>query len=148
MENKHKAVMEYLKEYFKTLEDDSKLSSILYFNSVQEENNHTSVNTIVSDTWATKYFRGGIKNYDFAMVLMRPYNTGTSDDNINEMFDIQKFMDWIDEQNKIKNFPIFEDGQVLSIQNLQNEPNLSGVNEAGDLAKYMFQIRIEYYKED
>lgn len=141
MNNKHKAVMEFLSQY-------PELSSILYFNSVQEENNHTSVNTIVSDTWATKYLRGGIKNYDFSMILMRPYNTGTSDDNINEMFNIQKFMDWIDEQNKIKNFPIFEDGKVLKIQNLQNEPNLAGVNQAGNLAKYMFQIRIEYYKED
>lgn len=142
MDNKHKAVLDYLAKY-------PDLSSFLYFNTVAEEEGHTSLNTIVSDTWAKKYFRGGIKNYDFAMILMRPYSsTDTSSDNIKEMFDIQKFMNWIDEQNKIKNFPIFEDGKVLSIQNLQNEPNLAGVNEAGDLAKYMFQIRIEYYKED
>lgn len=140
MDNKHKAVLDYLSTY-------PELSS-LYFNTVEEAEGHTSLNTIVSDTWAKKYLRGGIKNYDFAMVLMRPYDTGTSENNVDEMFDIQKFMNWIDEQNKIKNFPIFEDGKVLSIQNLQNEPNLAGVNEAGDLAKYMFQIRIEYYKED
>lgn len=141
MENKHKAVIEYLNNY------PNKLLN-LYFNSSSEELNNISLNTIVSESWGQKYIRGAIANYDFAIAIMKPYDTGTSNINADEMFDVQKFMYWIEEQNKNKNFPIFEDGKVLSIQNLQNTPNLAGINETGDLAKYMFQIRIEYYKGD
>ena len=137
MDNKHKAVVDFLSQY-------PELKSYLYFNNVTEEENHTSINTVTNDTWEKKYLRGGIKNYDFAIAIIKPYDTGTSELNIEEMFDVQKFMAWIDEQNKNKNFPVFENGEVFLMENLQNEPSFSGVNEAGNLAKYMFQIRIKY----
>ncbi len=34
----------------------------------------------------------------------------------------QKFMEWIEEQNVIKNYPDFEGCQVKKIENLQNMP--------------------------
>lgn len=137
MTNKHKVVLDYLSNY-------PDIKSFLYFNTSLEELNHTSVNTITSDYFEQKYLRGGIKNYDFAITFIGQYDTGTSDININQIFDLEKFMLWIDEQNKNKNFPEFEDGEVISIENLQNEPSFSGINETGNLAKYMFQIRIKY----
>ncbi len=137
MTNKHKVVLDYLSNY-------PDIKSFLYFNTSLEELNHTSVNTITSDYFEQKYLRGGIKNYDFAVTFIGQYDTGTSDININQIFDLEKFMLWIDEQNKNKNFPEFEDGEVISIENLQNEPSFSGINETGNLAKYMFQIRIKY----
>lgn len=137
MTNKHKVVLDYLSNY-------PDIKSFLYFNTSLEELNHTSVNTITSDYFEQKYLRGGIKNYDFAITFIGQYDTGTSDVNINQIFDLEKFMLWIDEQNKNKNFPEFEDGEVISIENLQNEPSFSGINETGNLAKYMFQIRIKY----
>lgn len=137
MTNKHKVVLDYLSNY-------PDIKSFLYFNTSLEELNHTSVNTITSDYFERKYLRGGIKNYDFAVTFIGQYDTGTSDINVNQIFDLEKFMLWIDEQNKNKNFPEFEDGEVISIENLQNEPSFSGINETGNLAKYMFQIRIKY----
>nr|DAZ33229.1 MAG TPA: Minor capsid protein from bacteriophage [Caudoviricetes sp.] len=137
MTNKHKVVLDYLSNY-------PDIKSFLYFNTSLEELNHTSVNTITSDYFEQKYLRGGIKNYDFAVTFIGQYDTGTSDININQIFDLEKFMLWIDEQNKNKNFPEFEDGEVISIENLQNQPSFSGINETGNLAKYMFQIRIKY----
>lgn len=137
MTNKHKVVLDYLSNY-------PDIKSFLYFNTSLEELNHTSVNTITSDYFEQKYLRGGIKNYDFAITFIGQYDTGTSDVNVNQIFDLEKFMLWIDEQNKNKNFPEFEDREVISIENLQNEPSFSGINETGNLAKYMFQIRIKY----
>lgn len=137
MDNKHKAVVEYLSQY-------PELKSYLYFNTNKEQENHTSINTTTSDYYFKKYFIGGIKYYDLAISIMKSYDTGTSNINMEEMFDVQKLMLWIDEQNKIKNYPKFENAEILSIENLQSEPTLSGVNESGDIAKYMFQIRIKY----
>ena len=118
---------------------------ILYFNSSTTEPHNVSLNTITNDDFEVKYIRGrGIKRYDFAIVQMASYDTGTGTTNLEEMFDVQKFMDWIDEQNKLKNYPIFEKGNVISVENLQNAPTFSGVLENGMIAKYMFQIRIRY----
>ena len=91
MTNKHKVVLDYLSNY-------PDIKSFLYFNTSLEELNHTSVNTITSDYFEQKYLRGGIKNYDFAITFIGQYDTGTSDVNVNQIFDLEKFMLWIDEQ--------------------------------------------------
>lgn len=138
MENKHKIVLEWLSTY-------PELEQYLFFNATREELNNTSMNTVVSDTWETRYIRDkGIKNYDFAITMMKYYDDGTNENNTEELFDVQKFMIWIEEQNKIKNFPIFEEGEVISVENLQNIPNLAGISEDEILVKYMFQIRLKY----
>lgn len=138
MENKHKIVLEWLSTY-------PELEQYLFFNTTREELNNTSMNTVVSDTWETRYIRDkGIKNYDFAITMMKYYDDGTNENNTEELFDVQKFMIWIEEQNKIKNFPIFEEGEVISVENLQNIPNLAGISEDEILVKYMFQIRLKY----
>ena len=72
-------------------------------------------------------------------------SAGTSDINASQMFNVDKFMAWIDEQNFKRNFPAFEGAKVIRIENLQNQPNFAGVNEAGNVAKYMFQVRVKYY---
>lgn len=138
MENKHKIVLEWLSTY-------SELEQYLFFNATREELNNASMNTVVSDTWETRYIRDkGIKNYDFAVTMMKYYYDGTNENNTEELFDVQKFMIWIEEQNKIKNFPIFEEGEVISVENLQNIPDLAGISEDEILVKYMFQIRLKY----
>ena len=76
---------------------------------------------------------------------MGQQDSGTSDINALQMFDVDKFMFWIDEQNEKKNFPNFGNTKIISIENLQNQPNFAGVNEAGNVAKYMFQVRVKYY---
>ena len=60
----------------------------------------------------------------------------------------QSFMDWLDEQNKAKEYPDFgKNCEIEKMENLQNMPNLSGVNYEAGLARYMIQVRI-LYKED
>lgn len=77
---------------------------------------------------------------------MLPQDEGTTQKNAEQAQTVQSFMDWIDEQNRARKFPFFEGCDVLSIENLQNMPNLAGVNEAGTVAKYMFQVRVRYYQ--
>lgn len=47
----------------------------------------------------------------------------------------QEFMDWIEEQNREKNYPDFgEQCQIKKIENLQNMPNLATVDWENALA--------------
>lgn len=137
--NKNQAMLDYLAQF-------PGLQSYLFFNSVTDEIGNTSVQTVYSEEWEKQYVRGhGIKHYDFAVVQIREQDPGTSDNNARQIQDVQEFMDWIDAQDKARNFPDFGPGaRVMRIANLQNMPNFAGTNEAGNMAKYMFQCRVTY----
>ncbi len=140
MDSKHEAMLAYLSKY-------PGLDAFLRFNSATDELGNVSVQTVYSNKWEKRYIGGhGIKRYDFAIVSMAPQDPGTSHANADRMQEAQDFMEWIDEQRKARNFPDFEGCRVLSIENLQNMPNLAGVNTAGNVAKYMFQCRVRYYE--
>lgn len=140
MDNKHQAMLDYLAKY-------PGLDAFLRFNSVTDKLGNVSVQTVSSNEWEKRYIGGhGIKRYDFAVVSMAPQDPGTSSVNAEQMQEAQKFMEWIDQQRKARNFPDFDGCKVLSIENLQNMPNLAGVNAAGNVAKYMFQCRVRYYE--
>ena len=136
--SKHEAMVEYLKQY-------PGLQSFLYFNTITDKAGNVSVQTVYSDEWEEQDITGhGTKRYDFAIIFMAPQDQGTSYTNIAKMDDVQNFMDWISEQNELKNLPNFEGCEVYSIENLQNMPNLSTVSASA--AKYMFQCRVRYYE--
>lgn len=140
MDSKHRAMLDYLAQY-------PKMDAFLRFNSVTDKLGNISVQTVSGSQWERRYVGGhGIKRYDFAVVSMAPQDPGTSAVNAEQMQLAQDFMDWIDQQKRERNFPEFEGCKVLSIENLQNMPNLAGVNAAGNVAKYMFQCRVRYYE--
>lgn len=140
MDSKHEAMLAYLSKY-------PGLDAFLRFNSVADELGNVSVQTVYSNQWEKRYIVGhGIKRYDFAIVSMSPQDPGTSHANADRMQEAQNFMEWIDEQQRARNFPDFEGCKVLSIENLQNMPNLAGVNSAGNVAKYIIQCRVRYYE--
>ena len=140
MDNKNIAMLEYLRQY-------PGLQSFLYFNSMVDQIGNTAVQTVYGETWEKKYVRGhGIKQWDFAVVKIAQADTGTSDINADETQAVQDFMDWIDAQNKAKNFPVFDGCEILSIENLQNMPNFAGIDNNEGTAKYMFQCRVRYYQ--
>lgn len=123
------------------------LQSFLHTNMSSNQEGTASINTIYGENWERKYLGGhGIKIFDFALSFILPQDTGTSDNNAKQFQIVQNFMDWIDEQEQNKNYPIFDGCTVLSIENLQNMPNFAGVDESGGTAKYMFQCRVRYYE--
>lgn len=138
---KHEAVYEFIKEY-------PPLGGLLYFNSIEEFYDATGLMPVYGDNVVTEYTGGNAeKEYMFAIVQMKAFDTGTSNINIQAIQDMESFNDWIEEQNKKHNFPKFPDNCTINqIKPLQNMPNLAGTNEQG-LAKYMLQFKIDYYEE-
>ena len=140
MDSEHEAMLKYLSKY-------PGWGAFLRFNSATDELGNISVQTVYSNQWEKRYIGGhGVKRYDFAIVSMAPQDPGRSAVNAKQMQEAQNFMEWIDEQQKARNFPDFEGCKVLSIENLQNMPNLAGVNTAGNVAKYIIQCRVRYYE--
>ena len=119
---------------------------MLNFNFSPESEDSISLITNYSDKVKKKYITGDVlKEYGFTIVIVKSYSSCQDDLNLEAMNFAQAFMDWLDQQNESKDFPDFgEDCAVQKMENLQNMPNLSGVNQDGTMARYMIQARVIY----
>lgn len=137
--NKHQAMFDFIMQYN---------AFPLTFNFTGESTGDTSLNTVYSDTEIKRYFGGSQKEYIFAIKQMKEYSTGVMIPPVNAevLESVQGFMDWIDQQDRLKNYPDFgANCKIQKIENLQNMPNVAGTDEA--TAQYMFQCRVLYYEK-
>lgn len=118
----------------------------LNFNFSPESPDSISMITRYSDKVVRSFITGDSeKEYGFSIIIVKQYSTDTDDLNLEAMNFAQAFMEWLDEQNKNRTFPDFgKNCEVLKIENLQNMPNLAGINAEASLARYMIQGRILY----
>lgn len=142
---KHDAVKAYFEPKVEELAGD-----LLNFNFSPESPDSFSLITNYSGKVKKKYIRiGAEKEYGFTVIIMKDYSTSGDDLNLEAMNFCQAFMDWLEEQEKAKNYPEFpESCQIKRMECLQNMPNLAGVNTDAGLARYMIQCRIIYFERE
>ena len=58
----------------------------------------------------------------------------------------EQLMEWIDEQERIRNYPNLPNCSVMKVENLQNVPAVSGMDDTR--AKYLFSCRITYLQKN
>lgn len=138
---KHDAVRAYFEPKVAELAGD-----MLSFNFSPESKDSISLITNYSDKVIKRFVTGKAqKQYGFTIIIVKEYSSGGDDLNLEAMNFSQAFMDWLDERNQNRKFPDFgPDCVVEKMENLQNMPNLSGVNYEASLARYMIQCRIIY----
>lgn len=137
-DNKHKAIWDWL------FANDE--ISALFFNFSTTEENDTTIAPIVSEKKIKEYIDGSaLCCYDFAIIQYRTFNSEVPNvtENTETIFDVEKVMTWIEKQNKIRNFPKFPNGCIVTkVENLQDMPEVAGINDTQ--AKYMFSCRVSY----
>ena len=143
--SKHDAVKAYFVSKVKEL-----AGSMLNFNFSPESPNSISLLTNYSDKVRKKYITGdALKEYGFSIIIVKEYSSESDDLNLEAMNFAQTFMEWLEEQNEKKEYPDFgENCTIEKMDNLQNMPNLSGVNYEAGLARYMIQVRIIYTENE
>ena len=122
------------------------VGDLLNVNFSPECNGSVTFITNYSDKVLKQFIRGNArKEYGFSIVITKPYSVEGDDLNLEAMNFAQAFMDWMDEQNRKKNYPAFPGNcRIIRMENLQNMPNLAGVNPEVGLARYMMQCRLIY----
>ncbi|MBD5524571.1 MAG: hypothetical protein HDR04_09145 [Lachnospiraceae bacterium] len=141
--NKHEAMKEFFKPKVMEL-----CGSVLGFNFSNEEAESVAFVTEYADKLIKKYKVGAEKAYGFSVIITKPYSIGSDDVNLEAMNFAQAFMDWLEEQNRKRQYPDFPDGcQIKKMENLQNMPNLAAVNVKEGLARYMIQCRLIYFEK-
>ena len=131
-------------------------NSPLYFNFINAKNNNTQFVTVSNDTATNQpYIDGSVsKSYTFTIIDFKSisYNPlvkqeGYPNENVEDMNDVQALIDWVNEQNDVKNYPDFGDLCFIdSMEALSENPNLNSIDTTltPALAKYSITIRINY----
>ena len=141
---KHDAMMEFFKPKIEEL-----AGQLPGFNFSSSDPDAVAFVTNYSDKIRKKYVRAAEKEYTFSVIITKPYSGNTDDANLEAMNFAQAFMKWLDEQNNARNYPKFpENCQIKKMENLQNMPNLAGVNMQEGLARYMIQCRLIYFEKE
>ena len=151
MENdKNKQMLEYLTGCEALTEGD------LFFNYAEEDHESNHIITIADDKAMQKpYIDGSIKKqYTFNIVCYRPLShnplvdePGFMDENVENIAEVNRIIDWIIEQEDSKNYPDFGEKCIPdSIYCLTDDPDLFAVDVKADppIAKYSIIIRFEY----
>lgn len=148
--DKNQAVIDYL------LTCPSIANNPVFFNAIQAEDNTKEIVTIANDRNAQRpYIDGTVeKQYTFTIMDFRSMSylpivigTGYSNENVEDMLDVQGVIDWIEEQNDNRNFPNFGVNCIIdSIRTGSENPNLNGLdtNSSPALAKYSISVIINY----
>lgn len=131
-------------------------NSKVFFNFINGEDNDKQIITIANDRSTQKPFIDGsvMKRYSFSLIDFRSASyqalvtaPGYSNENVEEMLDVQSILDWVRTQADNRNFPNFgEDCIIDSMITSSETPNLNGVDTSVKpaLAKYSMSIFIDY----
>lgn len=128
----------------------------LFFNFGNVRNNDCQYQTISNDTAMDKTFIDGSKSsrFLFTLVTFRSISdneivkdTTVDNENIEDLFELQDIIDWVNEQGDDENYPNF--GTKIEIQDMEtttDTPQFEGVNSSASpaLAMYSMTIRIDY----
>lgn len=159
MTDKNQAIIDFL------LTCPTIQSNPLFFNFLNARNNSKQIITQANDTSLNRNFIDGsvLKRYTFTIIDFRsvsfeavprnsdiPGTTTQTDyvsENVEELFDVQGIIDWINEQADLHNYPDFGNDCLIDEMRCTSEnPNLNGVDTSVTpaLAKYSMSIQIDY----
>lgn len=134
-------------------------SNPVFFNAIKAQDENKEIITIANDRTMNSNFIDGsvMKRYSFTIVDFRtisynpvPKNTGLVErksENVEDMFDVQGIIDWVEAQKDSGTFPDFGENCVIDdMTTTSDTPNLNGIDSgvAPSLAKYSITIQIDY----
>lgn len=139
--NKHKIMQEWVKPFLD--------NNYLYFESATAYPGVRMIVPTIGDYVRYKDVLGNkYKSYAFVFVGYEQIDNGTSDKNIDNLRMFDTFLDWLEEQKSLGNYPNFGDKcSEYDIIILQNMANIATIFD-DNLAKYMFGVRIDYTEEE
>ena len=147
--DKNKAVIDFITTYAGIS------TSAIFVNFINARDEDVQIITDNNDIYLNKTFVDGsvMKQYTFSIIVaksitdMAILKDELVGENIDDLADMQKFMDWVNEQGENQIFPDFGDMCVIEEMHTTAEnPSIDGINTevSPALALYSMEIRIDY----
>lgn len=147
MVDKNQAIIEYL------LTCPAILNSPLYFNFIQARDNNKQIVTMHNDKVInTRYIDGSVlKQYSYSIIDFKSLaykaivkTSGYADENVLDMATTQSIIDWISEQNELRNFPDFGENCIVEeIRTTTENPILDSIDTSTTPALVQYSITVE-----
>lgn len=151
MVDKYTAVVEWL------MNCPSVKNNSTYFNFAKVVKDNTKqIVTVANDKILNQaYVDGGVlRRFTFTLIDYKSVAyraiakvSGASNEDIEDILQVQEIIDWVVEQAENRNYPDFGDDCIIdSLEPSTDTPNLNGVdtNATPALAKYSVSIQIQY----
>lgn len=149
MVDKNKAVLDFLA----TCPEIA--TSPFFVNFMNAKDNDVQFMTNSNDTYLNRKFIDGseMKQYLFSIVITKTMSDMAiakdidANENIDDIAEIQKVMDWVNTQGENQNFPDFgEDCIIEEMHTTAENPDIDGINieTIPALALYSMEIKINY----
>lgn len=147
--DKNQAVIDFLCSY------ENIQSNPLFFNFINAKDNNIQFLTETNDkSLSRQYIDGSVaRQYTFTLMITKSITDmailqgSLTNENLEDIANIQEIMDWINEQNDEQNYPNFgEECIIEEMHTTAENPSLDGINTevSPALALYSMQIRIDY----
>lgn len=118
------------------------LGNWLYFNVMRMEIGSSSIQSVPGSTIITQYNNGSCeRELIFAVSLVKLYDAGMSENNIDAIAEVKALSDWIEEQTTLPDFGT--DYIVNSVDILDHVPNLT-IDQESNTCSYLFQCSVNY----
>lgn len=149
MVDKNKTTLDFLATY------EGIETSPIFVNFINAKDNDVQFVTSSNDVSLNRHFVDGsvMKQYTFSIVITKTITSmaiakdEVIGENIDDLADIQAFMDWVNEQGENHIYPDFGEQCVIEEMHTTAEnPSIDGINTevSPALALYSMEIRIDY----
>lgn len=149
MVDKNKATLDFITTY------EGIEQSPIFINFINAKDEDVQILTDSNEVSLNRPFIDGSvkKQYTFSIVVTKSITNlalakdGLLSENIDDLADMQAFMDWVNEQGENRNYPNFGDNCVIEDMHTTAEnPSIDGINTevSPALALYTMDIRIDY----
>lgn len=147
--DKTKAILDFITTY------SGIEQSPIFVNFISAKDNDVQVVTDDNEKYLNRPFVDGsvMKQYTFSIIVTRTITSMAiakdeiMGENIDDLADIQAFMDWVNEQGENHIYPDFGEQCVIEEMHTTAEnPSIDGINTevSPALALYSMEIRIDY----
>lgn len=147
--DKNKATLDFLATY------SGMATSPIFVNFMNAKDDDVQFLTASNEKALNQTFIDGsvMKQYTFSLIITKSITDMPiakdimTNENIEDIADLQNFMDWVNEQGENHIFPDFgEDCVIEEMHTTSENPDLTGINTevSPALALYSMEIRIDY----
>lgn len=128
----------------------------LFFNYINGKDNDKQIITVSNDRSIQRPYIDGsvLRRYTFTLIDFRSItdqaivkSSGFPNENVEELFDVQAILNWINDQAESRNYPNFGESCIVDdMKTSSDTPSLNGVDSGVKpaLAKYSISIFIDY----
>lgn len=123
----------------------SDLTGEIKLNWLSEGSGSCAIVPVPGETIIESYVDGtNVKQYDFIFQVMFDISENADGVNIENMFAVRQWQDWIEQMERERNYPDFgEDCWDYELQNLSNMPDVARAYDNLS-ARYQFPARLIY----